>query len=40
MQEVFEDWKLDDPDGQTLETFQRVRDEIKERVVNLIERLS
>jgi arsenate reductase len=40
MQEVFEDWQLDDPDGQPLETFQRVRDEIKERVVNLIERLS
>jgi arsenate reductase (thioredoxin) len=40
MQEVFEDWELDDPDGQPRETFQRVRDEVKERVVNLIERLS
>jgi arsenate reductase (thioredoxin) len=38
--EVFEDWELDDPDGQPLETFQRVRDEIKERVVNLISQLS
>ncbi|MDJ0588395.1 MAG: arsenate reductase, glutathione/glutaredoxin type [Pleurocapsa sp. MO_226.B13] len=40
MQEVFEDWELDDPDGQPRETFHRVRDEIKERVANLINRLS
>ena len=40
MQEVFEDWDLDDPDGQPIETFQRVRDEIKERVVKLIAQLS
>ncbi|MFB2976432.1 arsenate reductase, glutathione/glutaredoxin type [Microseira sp. BLCC-F43] len=40
MREVFEDWQLDDPDGQPLETFHRVRDEIKERVVKLIETLS
>ena len=38
-QEIFEDWELDDPDGQPLETFYRVRDEIKERVGNLIEQL-
>ncbi|MDJ0573826.1 MAG: arsenate reductase, glutathione/glutaredoxin type [Xenococcaceae cyanobacterium MO_234.B1] len=36
-QEVFEDWELDDPDGQPRETFYRVRDEIKERVTKLIE---
>ncbi len=36
-QEVFEDWELDDPDGQPIETFYRVRDEIKERVTKLIE---
>ena len=36
MQEVFEDWELDDPDGQPIETFHRVRDEIKERVEKLI----
>lgn len=36
MQEVFEDWQLDDPDGQPIETFHRVRDEIKERVEKLI----
>jgi arsenate reductase len=34
--EVFEDWQLDDPDGQPIETFYRVRDEIKERVKKLI----
>jgi len=39
-QEMFEDWELDDPDGQAIETFHRVRDEIKERVGNLIEQLS
>jgi arsenate reductase len=36
LQEVFEDWQLDDPDGQPFETFQRVRDEVKERVERLI----
>lgn len=38
--EVFEDWQLDDPDGQPIETFHRVRDEIKERVETLIQKLS
>ena len=37
LRDVFEDWQLDDPDGQPLETFYRVRDEIKERVAKLIE---
>ncbi|NER35673.1 MAG: arsenate reductase, glutathione/glutaredoxin type [Oscillatoria sp. SIO1A7] len=37
LRDVFEDWQLDDPDGQPLETFYRVRDEIKERVASLIE---
>lgn len=40
LREVFEDWQLDDPDGQPIETFHRVRDEIKERVVKLIESLT
>ncbi|CAD5916622.1 Glutaredoxin arsenate reductase [Planktothrix tepida] len=40
IQEVFEDWQLDDPDGQPLETFHRVRDEIKVRVQALIDALS
>lgn len=39
-QEVFEDWQLDDPDGQPLETFHRVRDEIKARVQTLIDTLN
>ena len=38
-QEVFEDWELDDPDGQPIETFHRVRDEIKQRVTKLVEQL-
>ena len=37
--EVFQDWQLDDPDGQPLATFHRVRDEIKERVTKLISSL-
>ena len=38
-QKVFEDWQLEDPDGKPIDTFRRVRDEIKERVAKLIERL-
>ena len=38
--EVFEDWELEDPDGKPMETFHRVRDEIKERVNKLIVQLS
>ncbi len=38
--EVFEDWQLDDPDGQPIETFHRVRDEIKARVEKLIASLA
>lgn len=39
-QEIFEDWELEDPDGKPIETFHRVRDEIKERVTILIDQLS
>lgn len=39
-QEIFEDWQLDDPAGQPIETFRRVRDEIKERVTHLVEQMS
>ncbi|MCP2728799.1 arsenate reductase, glutathione/glutaredoxin type [Limnofasciculus baicalensis] len=39
LREIFEDWQLDDPDGQPIETFQRVRDEIKQRVQKLIQSL-
>lgn len=40
LREVFEDWQLDDPEGQPIETFRRVRDEVKERVTKLIESVS
>lgn len=39
LRDVFEDWQLDDPEGQAIETFRHVRDEVKERVVKLIESL-
>ncbi len=39
-QEIFEDWELEDPDGKPMETFHRVRDEIKERVTKLIDQIS
>ncbi len=40
LREVFQDWQLDDPAGEPIETFRRVRDEIKQRVVKLIDTLS
>lgn len=40
MREIFEDWQLDDPDGQARTTFYRVRDEIQERVAALIKKLT
>ncbi|MDJ0507829.1 MAG: arsenate reductase, glutathione/glutaredoxin type [Crocosphaera sp.] len=39
LRDIFEDWELDDPDGQPLETFHRVRDEIKVKVEELIQKL-
>ncbi|WP_414754967.1 arsenate reductase, glutathione/glutaredoxin type [Anabaena sp. CCY 9910] len=36
LRDIFEDWQLDDPQGKSIETFRRVRDEIKEKVVKLI----
>ncbi|MCS6814953.1 MAG: arsenate reductase, glutathione/glutaredoxin type [Cyanobacteria bacterium] len=39
LREVFEDWQLDDPEGQDIETFRRVRDEVKDRVVTLLNKL-
>lgn len=38
--DVFEDWQLEDPEGQDIETFRRIRDQVKERVIKLIESLS
>ena len=40
LRDVFEDWQLDDPAGQSIETFRRVRDEVKERVISLIKSLN
>lgn len=40
LREVFQDWQLDDPEGQSIDTFRRVRDEVKERVEKLVQRLS
>lgn len=37
--DLFEDWQLDDPDGQPLETFRRVREEVRDRVQALLAKL-
>jgi len=36
LREIFQDWQLDDPAGQSIETFRQVRDEIQERVIRPI----
>ncbi|MGM3308115.1 arsenate reductase, glutathione/glutaredoxin type [Anabaena sp. WFMT] len=36
LRDVFADWQLDDPQGQDIHTFLRVRDQVKERVIQLI----
>ena len=38
--EVFEDWQLDDPEGEGIDTYRRIREEVKQRVIKLIEELS
>ncbi len=38
LRDVFEDWQLDDPAEQP-EIFPRVRDQVKERVIKLVETL-
>jgi arsenate reductase (thioredoxin) len=35
----YEDWPLDDPAGQSIETVRRIRDEIRDRVVVLLDAL-
>jgi glutathione/glutaredoxin type arsenate reductase len=37
--EVFEDWQLEDPEGGEIETFRRVRDLVKEKVIELMDSL-
>ena len=34
--EIFQDWQLDDPAGTTLETFRRIREEVKANVETLL----
>jgi len=36
----YEDWELDDPAGKTLEEIRPIRDEIRDRVSTLIEKLA
>jgi arsenate reductase len=36
----YEDWKLDDPAGQGIESVRPIRDEIRRRVVELIDSLA
>lgn len=40
LREVFQDWQLEDPEGQGIDTFRRVRDQVKERVATLIQSLN
>ncbi len=40
LREIFQDWQLDDPEGQPINTFRRVRDEVKERVEKLVAKIS
>jgi arsenate reductase (thioredoxin) len=35
-----EDWELEDPAGKTLEAIRPIRDEISDRVTNLLEKLA
>ena len=35
--ELFEDWFIDDPDGQPIEEFRLARNEIKRRVRELLD---
>jgi arsenate reductase (thioredoxin) len=36
----YEDWELDDPADKTLDEIRPIRDEIRDRVTNLIEKLT
>ena len=40
LQPVFEDWELEDPDGKSRSTFNRIRDEVKAKVIELIDKLA
>jgi arsenate reductase (thioredoxin) len=36
----YEDWELDDPAGKTLDEIRPIRDEIRDRIANLIEKVT
>jgi arsenate reductase (thioredoxin) len=36
VREIFADWQLDDPEGHDIEKFRSVRDQVKQRVEDLI----
>ena len=38
--DYFADWQLEDPEGGELDTFRRVREQVKERVVQLLDTLA
>ncbi|WP_225938292.1 arsenate reductase, glutathione/glutaredoxin type [Leptothermofonsia sichuanensis] len=38
--DLFEDWQLEDPEGQSIDRFRQVRDEIQQRVKNLLQTLT
>jgi arsenate reductase (thioredoxin) len=40
VRDLFEDWQLDDPEGESIDKFREVRDLVKARVVNLIQILT
>ncbi|MEP1079649.1 arsenate reductase, glutathione/glutaredoxin type [Leptolyngbya sp. PL-A3] len=40
LRDIFENWQLDDPTGKNIKTFQQVRDEVKARVIELIQTMS
>lgn len=37
---IFEDWQLEDPEGHGLEKFLEIRDQVKTRVVGLLEAIA
>ena len=37
LRDIFEDWQLDDPEGESIDTFRHIRDAVKERVSTLIQ---
>jgi arsenate reductase (thioredoxin) len=38
--EQYEDWELDDPTGKTIEQIRPIRDQIRDRVTDLLQRLA